>query len=65
MSYQYSVPEEGMEDVIGLADKALVLLATQNPAAIKLAEAYLAICHNALVSGVVDNEMRPEHEPEA
>lgn len=65
MIYQYSVPGEGMEDVIGLAEKALVLLATDNPAAVRLAEAYLTMCHDALVSRVVVNEMRPEHEPEA
>ena len=65
MTYKYSVPECGMEEVTDLEERALTLLKTENPAAVQLAEAYLAICHKALISGEVVNEMRQDREPGA
>lgn len=53
MSGEYKIDSEHIEFLMELADKALILLATENPAAVKLAEAYLSICHDALLTRIV------------
>jgi hypothetical protein len=50
MNRKYLFRGEELELAMDLVERALVLLATENPAAVKLAEAYLSICHDALLN---------------
>ncbi|MFL1558587.1 hypothetical protein [Pseudomonas sp. O11] len=56
MSVKYRFDPENIEFTFELAEKALILLATENPAAVKLAEAYLSMCHDSLMVGIVVEE---------